>query len=74
MVNDQRPKLMVQMNGIYIEVLVDTRAGVSIFSQTSWSPDWPLQKVYTQCIGGGKLSRIGPSVQWVRVKVRVTQS
>ena len=34
-VNDQRPKLMVQMNGIVIEVLVDTRADVSILSQKS---------------------------------------
>ena len=29
-VNDQRPKLMLQMNGIDIEGLVDTRADVSI--------------------------------------------
>lgn len=34
-VNDQRPKLMVQMNGIDIEGLVDIRADVSILSQKS---------------------------------------
>ena len=44
------------MNGVGIEWLVDTGAGVSILSQKSWNPDWPLQKVYTQFIGIGKLS------------------
>ena len=70
-VNDQRPKLMVQMNGIDIEGLVDIRADVSILSQKSWSPYWPLQKVYTQLIGTGTFSRIRQSLQWVRVKVKV---
>ena len=55
-VNDQRPKLMVQMNGVNIEGLVDTGADVNILSQKSWNLDWPLQKVYTQFIGIGKLS------------------
>ena len=64
-VNDQRPKLMVQMNGVDIEGLVDTGADVSILSQKSWNPDWPLQKVYTQFIGIGKLSRVRQSVQCV---------
>ena len=63
-VNDQRFKLMVQMNGIDIEGLVDIRADVSILSQKSWNPDWPLQKVYTQFIGIGKLSQIRQSVPW----------
>ena len=44
-VNDQRPKLMVQMNGVEIESLVDTGAEVSIFFPKSWNPDCSLQKV-----------------------------
>ena len=48
-----------------IEVLVDIGADVSILSQKSWNPDWPLQKVYTQFIGIGKLSQIRQSVPWV---------
>lgn len=35
MVNDQRPKLMVQMHGIDIDGLVDTRADVNILAQKS---------------------------------------
>lgn len=50
-VNYQRPKLMVQMNGVDIEGLVDTGADISILSQNSWNPDQPLKKVYTQFIG-----------------------
>ena len=60
------------MNGIDIEGLVDIRADVSILSQKSWSPYRPFQKVYTQLIGTGTFSRIRQSVQWVRVKVKVT--
>lgn len=55
-VNDQRSKLMVQMNGVNIEGLVDIGADVNILSQKSWNLDWPLQKVYIQFIGIGKLS------------------
>jgi hypothetical protein len=47
---------MVQMNGVNIEGLVDIGADVNILSQKSWNLDWPLQKVYTQFIGIGKLS------------------
>ena len=54
MVNEQRPKLMVQMNDADVEGLMDTGANVSILSQKSWNPDWPLQ-VYTQFLGIGKL-------------------
>jgi hypothetical protein len=32
MVNDQRPKLLVQMNGVDIEEMIDTRADFSIYS------------------------------------------
>lgn len=73
MVNDQRPKLMVQMHGIDIDGLVDTRADVNILAQKSWSPYWSLQKVRTQFIGIGELSQIRPNVQWIRVKVKITQ-
>ena len=40
--NDQRPKLMVQMNGVDIEVLVDTGSDINMLSQLSWNPDYPL--------------------------------
>jgi hypothetical protein len=65
MINDQRPKLMLQMNGVDIEMLVDTGIDVSMLSQKSWNLDWPLQNVYTQFIGIGKLSQIRQSVPWV---------
>ena len=54
---------MVQMNGVEMEGLVDTGAAVSILSQKSQNPDWPLQKVYTQFIGIGELSQIKQSIQ-----------
>jgi len=44
--------------GVGIEGLVHTGADVSLLSQKSWDPDWPLQ-VLMQFIGIGKLSRIG---------------
>lgn len=54
-VNDQRPKLKLQVNGIETEGLMDTGA--------AWNSEWPLQKVYTQILGIGKLSQIKHSVQ-----------
>lgn len=60
--NDQRPKLMIQMNDVDIEGLVNTGADLSILSQNSWNPNWLHQKVYTQFIGLGKLSRVRQSV------------
>ena len=53
------------MNGVDKECLVDTGADINILSQKSWNPDWPLQKVYTQFIGIGKLSQIRQSVRWI---------
>ena len=50
------------MNVVEREGLVDKDVDVSILSQKSWNPDWPLQKVYTQFIGIGKLSRIRLSI------------
>jgi hypothetical protein len=47
---------MVEVNGVDKEGLVDTGANGSILSQKSWNLNWPLQKVYTQFIGIGKLS------------------
>lgn len=38
-VNDQRPKLMLQMNGVDIEHLVGTGGDVSILSQKSQNLD-----------------------------------
>ena len=58
LVNDQRTKLMVQMNNFDIQVLIDTGADVSILSQKSWNPYLPHQKVYTHFIGIGKLSGV----------------
>lgn len=46
-------------------MLVDTGADAGIHSQTSWNPDWPLQKLYTQFMGIGKLSEIRQNVQWI---------
>ena len=65
-VNDQRPKLMVQMNGIDIEGLVDTGADVTIISPKSWNSGYPLQQAYTQLTGIGRLSQIKQSVLWVK--------
>jgi len=50
-VNDQRSKLMIQLNAVEIEGMLDTRADISIIAQTSWNLDWSLHKVYTQFIG-----------------------
>ena len=45
-VNDQRPKLLVQMNSVDIEGLVDIRADISVLSQKTLILDQQLQKVY----------------------------
>lgn len=56
-VNDQRPKLKLQVNGIEIEDLVDTGADVTIISQKSQNSEWSLKKVYTRFLGIGKYLR-----------------
>ena len=38
-INDQRPKLKIQINGIEIEGLVDTGGDVTIMSPKSWYAD-----------------------------------
>lgn len=44
-INDKGPKLKFQLDGIEIEGLLDTGAAVTIISQDSWHPVWPLGKV-----------------------------
>ena len=44
-INEQRPKLRVCMNGIFIEGLLDTGADISIIGPESWHLHWPLQEV-----------------------------
>lgn len=55
-VNDQRLKSMIQMNGVDTYGLLDTGAHDSILSPKSQNLHWPLQKVYTEFIEIGKLS------------------
>jgi len=64
-VNDQRPKLMLQMNGVDVEGLVDIGSAIIIVSQVSWNPNWLLQKVYIQLIETGKLPQIRQSFWWI---------
>ena len=46
------------MDNTEVESLVDKGADVTIASQKSWNWEWPLQKVYSQFLGIGKLSEI----------------
>ena len=64
-INDQRPKLRVCINGIFIEGLLDTGADVSIITPESWHPNWPLEEVDVQFLGIGTLSRVKQSTRWV---------
>ena len=57
-INDQRPKLRVCINGIFIDGLLDTGADVSIITPEPWHPNWPLQEVDVQFLGIGTLSRV----------------
>lgn len=59
-VNDQRPKLNLQVNDIKIG-LVDTGADITIISPKSWDSKWPLQ-MFIPILGVGKLSQIKESV------------
>lgn len=54
-INDQRPKLKLQVNGIEIVGLVDTGTDITIIYQKSWNSEWLLPKVYIQFLGTGKL-------------------
>lgn len=65
-INDQRPKLKLQVNGIEIENLGDIGVDVTIISQSSWNSEWPLQKVYTYILGIEKLYEIKQSVRCIK--------
>lgn len=54
-INDQRPKLKLKVNGIEIVSLVDTGTDITIIYQRSWNSEWPLPKVCSQFLGTGKL-------------------
>lgn len=43
-VDDQRTKLKLQLNGIEIEGLADTGANVMIISPKSWNSEWPVSR------------------------------
>ena len=46
-IKEQRPKLRVRVDNVYIQGLVDTGADVSIITPQSWHPRWPLQSRYS---------------------------
>jgi hypothetical protein len=54
----------LQENEVEIDSLVDTGAVATITSQKSWYSEWPLQKVYTQFLGIGRLSQLKQNVWW----------
>lgn len=62
-INDERPKLKIKLNGIEIEGLLDSSADVPIISQESWNPNWPLQRVSIQFSGIGTVSNIRQNVE-----------
>ena len=64
-INDQRPKLRVCINGIFIEGLLDTGVDVSIITPESWHPNWPLQEADVQLLGIGTISQVKQSTRWV---------
>ena len=64
-INEQRPKLKIQINVIELEGLVDMGADVTIIAPKSWHPGWPLQEVNVQLSGTGSLSQVKQSTRWV---------
>ena len=50
-INDQRPKLRVCINSIFIKGLLVTGVDVSIITPESWHPSWPPQEVDVQFLG-----------------------
>jgi hypothetical protein len=46
-IKDKKPKLKLQLDEIEIKVLMDTGENITIL-QNSWTPTWPLQKVFIQ--------------------------
>ena len=65
-INDQRPKLKVQINGVEIEGLVDTGADVTIISTKPWHIYWPLQEVNIKLLEIGTLYQVKHSARWVK--------
>ena len=55
-VKDQRPSLKLQVNGIKIEDLMDTRADITIISQKSWNSNF--KRFIYFFLEFGKLSQI----------------
>lgn len=62
-INDERPKLKIKLNGIEIEGLLDSGADVPIISQELWNPNWPLQRVSIQFSGIGTVSNVRQNVE-----------
>lgn len=60
-INDQRPKLKIQINGIETEVLVKTREDITIISRKYWHLYWPFHEVNVQLLVIGILSPIQQS-------------
>jgi hypothetical protein len=45
-IDDQRPKIKIFVNNIETEILIGTGKDVAKISPKSWSPNWPLHRVY----------------------------
>ena len=64
-IDNKRPKLKIQINGIVIEGLLDAGTDITIISPKSWHPDWPLLKINIQLPGIETLSKIKQSTKYV---------
>ena len=64
-INEERPKLKVRVDNIYIQGLVDTGADVSIITPQSWHPRWPLRAVDMEFLGIGTISKVKQSIRWL---------
>ena len=63
--NEERTKLKVWVDNIYIQGLVDMEADVSIITPQSWHARWPLQEVDIQFLGIGTLLKVKQSSTWL---------
>lgn len=63
--NNKRPKLKLQLDGIELKSLVDTEADITITSQNVWNPDWPLQRVSTQLLEIETLYQVTQGLKWI---------
>ena len=64
-INEQRPKLKIQINGVVIEDLVETGVDVTVILSKSWHPNWCLQDVNVQFLGIRTLSQVKQRMRWV---------